>query len=1357
MLEYGTLRELFKSTNKVYSENVVIAEWNMNRYQTISSYGLYKGYATDTDSTVLTNVITGYNYLIYDDGTNRVSDNADSFSSLASVFKPDRPDAGIVLLNTKTNGLISYSPQVTMRASNITTSSPRFYPFSETRSYDYFDSSKNLFPTNPNPAAGTSDARNGDIQSANPFVIYSSSFPCNKIVIKVQKYASYPTNFVVQILPHGSNIWTNAYSGVSSTELQDGKLEIYYSAGTWSTTESNITDLGEITTQATQAIKIRGIRLKVSKVSLVGSIVDGVLKESNASLELIEISPRLQVDLSSFTESLTVNSSLGESEFGLPVGTVVKSDGSISFSNDTGAFLSSSTLASYNMLSPNVEFRIYQKVTASVSGDEASNTTYTIPIKTMYADKWDTGGDWTTAVDFSDRMRLFQEKTVIDLALITQNGTPMSVALLILLDNLGITGYEFKKTYSGAVGEDTLIKNFFCSKEQTLATILEELAVATQCTMYIDASNNLSVLTKEKIWQSTANTQSFSSLSAQTASTDFFFVGDEDYSGTGTESYLTNYVANILSLSESKIDPITDGEITYHSYGLRKERGAALLKQEVPKEYLEDVPFNSVIDAGYVYKGSILWSPGSDNESVLAAANLLKDISASRLKDVFSGEYIQYSEEDAIRAMFNEAKGKANVNKMLSLVMFLDRNDMYLFTNFSGYVFVDLEHIEYYGKVFNVNYPGEPDDSQVIVFSQEELNDIVNNAPLRSSVIPIGLVVKPKFKVERSNDKHKFTIIGDGRGALNSSNYIKTHAAFNENTSASEIVAAKRYKVGIGSKQNIGYVLGAGSGLKASTSYDFGNIKNFKKVKKLLANFPDLNDKTYLGTLKIAGPQAPARDLATLNSITGVGVVNEQNKINLAVDKIIPGSSSAASVSFDDFVYFWGEQNIYGQKLELPFSPRVIETRMRLFSGQKKVKNGKYVASTMSSIAGIAFGIGNNGTGYYLEVESIGSGKSELSPVSLSNNLRFYKVYTKQGILTVDVLKTAAVNVQTTLNSDVRLVTDSGEGKDEVFDLKIVINRSGDFFEYDIYYGNSKINNKPITEKVNDSLNINSNTISFFVRNDSQAIYEYIAAATTPAGQAPGNYFKSRQNIQTSVDTINRAKRGLLSTSTKELVEDKGNDLQVYFNDFARMVRETKKYTARFDAPVLSSRIIDISRVNPQYMVKYLKANAFGAEIQVTNTSGGAITLSEESNLPLYIFGIKLEELSTGNVNMQDISETDIEGNKRVTTLQKNKALYGEKGFSLDSRFIQSPSQARNLFRWISSAASKQRTCLELEVFTNPLLELGDKVKVVSKDRGYFENNTVFGNKTFVVSDISYSVSEGGPDMKIKLIEVGNK
>lgn len=1363
MLEHGALRDLFKSTKKVYSENKVIAEWNMNRYQIISRYGLYKDQATDTDSTVLTNIVTGYNYLLYQDDTTRISDNADKFSSLASVFKPDRPDAGIVLLNNKINGLIAYTARSSILASNITTASPRFYPFSENRDYDYFDSSKNLYSSDSDPSKGTSNPRTGNINSANPFVIYSTSFPCNKITVKVQNYASYPTDFVVQILPDGSNTWTNAYSGVSSTQLQDGKLEIYYSAGTWSTTESNITDLGEITTPSTQAVKIKGIRLKVSKMSLVGDTVNGVYKRYRGSLELLEISPRVQVDLSSYTESFSINSSLGESEFGLPVGTVVKSDGNISFSNDTGAFLSSSTLASYNMLSPNVEFRLYQKVTASVSGDEASNTTYTIPIKTMYSDRWDTSGDWTTSVEFSDRMRLFQEKNVIDLALITKNGTPMSIALLILLDNLGITGYEFKKTYNGVEGEDTIINNFFCSTEQTLASVLEEIAVATQSAIYIDASNNLNVLTKERIWQGTVNEQSFSSVGGATASTNFWIVADEDYSGTGTTSYLTNYIANVASLSENKINPITSGEVAYHNYGLRKERLASELNNLIPKEYKEDIPLYSAIDAGYTYKGSILWSPGNDNESVLAAANLIKDIRASRLEDLFTSTYTEESEEDAIREMFNDSKGRSNIDKMLSLVMFIDRNDAYLFGNFSGYVFVELEYIEYYGKVFNVQYAGiAPQDSQVVVFSEEELNDIINKAPLRASVVPIGLVIKPKFKVQKSNNKYQFTVVGDGRGALNSRNYIKAHPAFNENTSDSEILPNKKYKVAIGGKQNVGYVSGENSGLKTSTSYSFRDIKNFKKVKKSL-NLPDQNYQTYVGTLKIAGPQAPARDLLALTASTDIGVVREQDKINKYIDNIIPGNSSSAKASFDDFVYFLGEQNIYGQKLELPFSPRIITTRMRLFSGQKKTKDGNYVASTMSSIAGIAFGIGGNGTGYYLEVESIGSGKSEISPVSMANNLRFYKLYVKkngdsgQGTLTADVLATGAVNAQTVLNSDVRLVTDNGEGKDAVFDLQIVINRNGNYFEYDIYYGDTKVNDSPIKEKVDDALNINSNTISFFVRNDSQAIYEYVAAATTPAKTNPGDFFKSSQNIDTAVDTIDRAKRGVLFTNAKELVADRSNNLRVYFNDFARLLRETKKYIARYDAPVISSRVIDISRVNPQYMIKQLKSTAFGSEIQVTNTSGGAIRLSEDTSLPLYIFGIKLEELSTGTIKMNDIDELDDKANKRITDLQKNKAIYGDKGFSLDSRFIQSVSQAKNLFRWIASSATRQRMILDLEIFPNPLLELGDKIKVVAKDRGYFENNSFFGNKTFVVSDISYSVSESGPSMNIKLIEVGAK
>lgn len=63
-----------------------------------------------------------------------------------------------------------------------------------------------------------------------------------------------------------------------------------------------------------------------------------------------------------------------------------------------------------------------------------------------------------------------------------------------------------------------------------------------------------------------------------------------------------------------------------------------------------------------------------------------------------------------------------------------------------------------------------------------------------------------------------------------------------------------------------------------------------------------------------------------------------------------------------------------------------------------------------------------------------------------------------------------------------------------------------------------------------------------------------------------------------------------------------------------------------------------------------------------------------------------------------------------------------------------------------------------MEMMPNPLIELGDKVKVFSADRGYrAANSAAFGNKTFVVSEINRSVTTEGPQMNVTLIEVGEK
>jgi hypothetical protein len=93
----------------------------------------------------------------------------------------------------------------------------------------------------------------------------------------------------------------------------------------------------------------------------------------------------------------------------------------------------------------------------------------------------------------------------------------------------------------------------------------------------------------------------------------------------------------------------------------------------------------------------------------------------------------------------------------------------------------------------------------------------------------------------------------------------------------------------------------------------------------------------------------------------------------------------------------------------------------------------------------------------------------------------------------------------------------------------------------------------------------------------------------------------------------------------------------------------------------------------------------------------------------------------------------------------------------LDSRFIQSSDRAKALFNWIVKNCSRQRLSFSLEIFPNPLLELGDKIKIVAKDRGYFSTNQYFGDKTFVISQIGYNVSDSGPTQNVTIIEVGEE
>jgi hypothetical protein len=1368
VLNYSDIRDLYKSADRINSEHLVIAEWNMNKYSVIKQCGLYKldGKESQYLSTS-SNIIDGKNRILFDSNDTKIDPKSEFYSKLSSVFKPNRPDSGIVFTQ-KHPGAVFSDSVFDIKVSNLSTASARFYPVSENRTYDYYNSGKFLGFDGTRKMIGVANNL-GKISDVNPFVVYEEDVMCNKIVIKVQNHISIPSSFSIDILV--GTTWTQIYAvPTNQTRLNDpnaiananddfisGELNLYYQRnGTWSKTVSRMDDFDElISSSPTHFKKIKGIRFRVdSMVPVVSSPVDSngekfPVNLKSSSLELIEISPRLEADLTDYVESFSIASSIGDSTaFGLPVGTVVSGTGNITLSNEDGQFLFASILSTSKMLNEDVKFNFYQKVYVP-----DLNETFNVPMGVLYSNQWNIGEDYSVSVNLEDGVKFLRQLSAPDF--MVSSFSAMSAIIMMILDNVGVTGLEFKKSSDAKENdkEDTLIKNFFCKKEQTVAEVLENIAVATQCSIFYDVNGKLNVLTKERLTEDANIQQSIGPAdSASVQKTDFWFVMDESVTTDDDEySYISDYTSNVVSMAEEKINPVTNGNITYHFYGPRRSPLASTLADTKKDLYeqlkLDQFPMNSLAFSNFEYGTTILWQPSDDNTSVLGAANIIKDLYPYRLSDLFTTTYESYTEEDAIREIY---KTQTSASARQSLIIYMDVNEGFTIPDYEGFILLDNEYIKYRGKLFYVAGTNGIYGHRII-FTEEEFFELVSSLGSGDSISFRGLVIDVKFNnINKVNDKYQYKVIGDGRGRFNSDPAI--HYAVLENSSG--VDPDNRFKLILGESANYNVP----GNIEATTKFNFADKLRYKSAKKLLGTIPKDALDTYLGFLKISGPTSPKADRDALDSLIDGKVSSarkELEKNNTQVDKDVPSSERDGKVvpeeDFDPFVYLQGEKAIYGQKITLPFAPNAISTRMRLYSPRKLIKKDRTITATNSSIAGIGFGINSLGEGYYLEVESAGSGKDFTKNDDITKNLRFYRVKLEnhggKQKYSPKVLMKASVGGFTVFDTAVQVIKSDNQVLDPVFELEIKIRQFKNAMRYTIFYGDTKIGT--YTEPIGEAVGVNSKDICMFVRNDSQAVYEYIMAAAKPFQDDTEYYFRGYNQFK------EREEQGIIPVTKSFLFSDDKGEALFYYNDFARLARQVREYDIRFSAPALTSALLDISKINPQYLVKKYEPTAFGAKLVLANISGGAIRLGSDAKLPLYIVGIGLEELSTGTITAKDLYEGDEGKDLRQNDRERNVAIYGEQTFSLDSQYIQSLSQAKQMMQWVMKYCNRQRIKLTMEVFENPLIELGDKVKIFDKSRGYYKDNPNFGDKTFVVSSISHSVTQGGPSMTVSLVEVG--
>ena len=1308
------------------------------------------------------------------------------------IFKTNRPNPGIVHGVANKSG--EYKPingdgesLAITRIFNLISEDTRVYPISKNSAFKYWSSIRKKNGVTIGVSSKTETSGEYVITDASPFIIYEDTIYVNKIVIKTQKHQGHATSFKIQKTTDGTN-WTDIYTSANTSVLSDGVLNIYHQgAGVWSEytaaidapNEKAVTSFSKSSLDS-NIVSLTGLRFLVQKMS-----------QPSIPVEVIELSPRLVADITNSVTNLDIRSSVGNSAYGLPIGSVVSSSGSLSLS-DYDSFFNKNNSDSIlqNILKPNVEIKIYQKLTIE-------NNLYRFPLKTMYTGIWEDADSLVVTTNLEDYFKFFREAAAPDLMIANNTGVPTSVALLMMLDNVGFTGFRFEKTSNDNDYEDVVMDFFYSKKEQTVLEVLEAVAISTQTSIYMDVDNELIAMTKEKMIAPETKDFWFIGNDGISEKTDNIVISITKYAGNGTTtvtgtspnnhgfsigekitisgaigtqqtklngtwtiaSIPTNktftfvvtssvnsgdltanlgvtrlvvpYISNIQSFSESSEPPITDVNIDYNGFGLEKKSMSLIDSNDNKKqEHLESPNFGaSFVNKDLRYSLDIVWQPGNDkgkSDNYLAAAAIIKDIPEQKPMDFFTDKTESANSKQDAIRQFYARSDGAKVNLCINL----DKEMINTFINsYNGYVMIDTEIIRYNGILFFMSNPREKTFKKKILFSVEEYNFEKSKLRQGGSIEPEALIIYLDLETDIDStdpSKNIYTLVSDGRGQNKTE--ITPHKAVDTSKEFMEGRASDDW-------QKYGVQLwGPKRAVPTST------IKSLT-VTNRIDNF--ISNKTT-GSL-ITSKSVPG--YIRISSARSSGNIPSRRKIADSVKDLLPMDSVSEQIISGIFKTI----KIKGSKVPI----RRIGTRMRLVSDvPKNVDSGETLIKD-ACIAGIGWSISTTSSnsksgiqGYFVEVEDVG----KIDKDSLLNenyrNLRFYKVTydsdTKKHI--PKVIRNAWVNVSSTPSTapdmGTALTDAKGGGKTyaQIFDLEVVIRDRKNTRYYEIYWDDQLVIDASETKPSSET-----SVAGFITRGQSSAIYEYLYVSSSPDDiviEKQSSVLTKNKNQKLS----NLAGRGMLPDSLMQTIDN--SKVLVYFEDFGRYAREVKKFDTRFNAPSLNANLISLSDVNPNYFVSEFQPSSFGASFWLYNTGSSAIQIDEASQTPLWISAFSLKNINPGTVQSSKLIEKEEfakEDNDRYTI---NRNVYGKQEIMLSGDFINNLEQARSLATWITDNLSEERKSISLSIFPNPILELGDKVGLLYSDKLYNDST-----KTYTISSISHTISNSGPTMSIEIRE----
>jgi len=1069
---------------------------------------------------------------------------------------------------------------------------------------------------------------------------------------------------------------------------------------------------------------IRGIRVVVQ-----------TMNKPNCTFDLIEISPRLCVNLTGKTLSYSVNktaSDLGVS--GMPVGQLLASNGSLELFDYDDAFNqnnSASIIKDY--ISRHIQFKFYE-IILDVGGYD-----YYIPIKTMYSDGFPVNNNSSKTVDIELRDLYFYLESLTAPAILSTS-TSVSSAVSLLLDSIGFSNYIFKRVPGES---ETIIPFFFVKPDTNVAEVLQSIAVSTQTAMFFDEYNNFIMMSKDYIMPTITQRE-----------TDITLYGSTDLEDVSVYQNKTTKpkIANIMEISSQDNHVYNDGVINYTLRYIQKSEGS------VGQRMLVD-------DAKtWIYKPVLLWEV-SGTESTKS----INDNSGSSTYTL-----------SAIPLNSNLTLSVPSVSNHAVVDNIMDLGEaVYWLSRYNGYFYSNGEIIKFDAVEFNI--PG----AEKIIVSEGNNGQAIYTTTTTGQIGNVWISDTQEYEKYFSQISFKGKIYPTGRVRIYSEpNY-------------EEVAGVLRLKNGSVAKHGRGqfgtkvvehyaginpywfdnaYIRGCNmkSEYLFSTGVDVATTVGEAGINNTLAQKTTRNSiiKNILSSNYIS-----ENEIGTLRSPRSGSIQSSALIMN--------GPSFTTTEKPLDFISY-----VY-KKLDNRY--KHFGTRMRIIGKLQNDENNTQTAvgnttyftvdgtspdkaiSISGGSGGLAFLLNpTTNNGYYFEIIGLGSeGFTTTNSVNV-NNVMFYKIK-KSGTEAVPVKLWEGL---TNINIDPGLFTGqyrmTGDESTSVYDLSAEYIDNGSIRTFYLYINNNLIATVDDTDPLPTY-----NNMAMFVRGSSKVMFENIYAITNNYSQNTGFALDTPVNsaFNNGEINVNEAFRkysmsGIIQgTHLSGISPNDTPAYNIYFDEFGSIMREAALFNFKYDKayPALFAKLTPTFNRVKGYTVSGFRAGSYGAEFLIFNATDTQIRLDQEKGNYLQVQGITFTQQSQNTLTVDkyfsknsDFSNPEFLGDSLVSSpfkakkdyedIKLSRMTYGKKDFSLDVEYIQTDDDANNLMKWIISKVMKPRKSIGLSLFSMPILQLGDIVSVDYNQNGVDIVGTT--DKRFVIYNIEYSKSKDGPEMNVFLSEV---